>query len=977
MIASDWLQELTEASTDAERAAIVQAMSLATLSPELREALEAAAVPHWFDASFLDALLGEESDLHYDQLLAMSFVELAPGRGYAVHERTRKQLLDDLWQKEPERFHLLSAIAAGYCAEQAEQTEDDGWEAEEIYHLLVSDPDAGVDGLRALATRWANYEYHTYDEIEFTVRLAEEQIAAGRLSGAGEAWTRLWQARLALIFGRPDLAPAALDQIILDPDGDFVLAAEVAQTRGDMLAQLGDEEGMEAAWREAYERYSQMADGGGQLDAFLVAERMRGAGLPDPEAATAVATTPTPPGKDALQLIDNIEYAWIEGVLETSVDETLKLHMAHGGELTSNLVFHNPQGIDRPVSSGRLSRLFAAADGSMLVLGAPGSGKTITLLQLLEELLNEARLDSRAPIPLLFNLSSFGAYTQENDADLTGWVADQAYKQYRLKRETTREQLAAGTDLTLLLDGLDEVPLEERETCVEAINQFVDTYPCELVVCSRIGDYQVLNNQLALNHALVLQPLSNGQIAAVIDEQVEPERTVMQEQIQSDWQLREALRSPLLLSLYPQAFPALNSSGWSPTDTVEERRQSLFAAFVDTVFTPTESTDSAPDITPKEGEGTFKSQCQGWLAFLATKMQAAGTTLFYVEDLQPHWLPKRLIRRYRGLYGLILGLFLGLITWLSSILISILISVSMLESGLILGLGTLIAIVVAVLFTNRVKRPWLQFTIGATVSGLIVTLFLGLESWVNFSGDEFLLFDMSNGLVSGLGIIISSGIASIGVEIQLREKVKILRPSRQQILTYGKRGGLYGITFGLIFGLIYGLVSGLDNADLNFGLLFGLVLGLIFGLVFGLILGIVLAFLDTPLVDERPYPGQGVRASFSNAFRWSTLVALFIGSLFWFIERNVGELSFIDLGQVLVGTLLLSFTWFGGMAWSRHMALRIVLSRNNWLPRPRQLVPWLDEMAALGLLRRVGGGYIFIHRSLLEYFAALQETPNM
>jgi hypothetical protein len=152
------------------------AMSLATLSPELQEALEAAAVPHWFDGEFLDALLGKDSDELYDRLLGLSFIELAPGRGYVVHERTRKQLLNDLWQQNPGRFRELSAIAADYSAQQANLIEDSGWEAEEIYHRLASDPEAGAAGLRALTTKWANYEYHTYDEIEHTIRLAEEQI---------------------------------------------------------------------------------------------------------------------------------------------------------------------------------------------------------------------------------------------------------------------------------------------------------------------------------------------------------------------------------------------------------------------------------------------------------------------------------------------------------------------------------------------------------------------------------------------------------------------------------------------------------------------------------------------------------------------------------------------------------------------------------------------------------------------------------
>jgi len=69
------------------------------------------------------------------------------------------------------------------------------------------------------------------------------------------------------------------------------------------------------------------------------------------------------------------------------------------------------------------------------------------------------------------------------------------------------------------------------------------------------------------------------------------------------------------------------------------------------------------------------------------------------------------------------------------------------------------------------------------------------------------------------------------------------------------------------------------------------------------------------------------------------------------------------------------FAWFGGLAWCQHRALRAVLARQGWLPR--RLVPWLDSMVARGLLRRVGGGYIFIHRSLLEYFAALEGEPTL
>ena len=39
-----------------------------------------------------------------------------------------------------------------------------------------------------------------------------------------------------------------------------------------------------------------------------------------------------------------------------------------------------------------------------------------------------------------------------------------------------------------------------------------------------------------------------------------------------------------------------------------------------------------------------------------------------------------------------------------------------------------------------------------------------------------------------------------------------------------------------------------------------------------------------------------------------------------------------------------------------------------------KLIPFLDYCAKLILLKKVGGGYIFIHRMLLEYFANLDTS---
>jgi hypothetical protein len=43
---------------------------------------------------------------------------------------------------------------------------------------------------------------------------------------------------------------------------------------------------------------------------------------------------------------------------------------------------------------------------------------------------------------------------------------------------------------------------------------------------------------------------------------------------------------------------------------------------------------------------------------------------------------------------------------------------------------------------------------------------------------------------------------------------------------------------------------------------------------------------------------------------------------------------------------------------------------------PFNFIEFLDHCAKLILLKKVGGGYIFIHRMFLEYFAELNPQPT-
>lgn len=62
---------------------------------------------------------------------------------------------------------------------------------------------------------------------------------------------------------------------------------------------------------------------------------------------------------------------------------------------------------------------------------------------------------------------------------------------------------------------------------------------------------------------------------------------------------------------------------------------------------------------------------------------------------------------------------------------------------------------------------------------------------------------------------------------------------------------------------------------------------------------------------------------------------------------------------------------YGGLACIKHLVLRSFLYLYNLAPL--NYTHFLDYCADRIFLRKVGGGYIFVHRMLMEHFASLTE----
>ncbi|MBK8783448.1 MAG: NACHT domain-containing protein, partial [Anaerolineales bacterium] len=161
-------------------------------------------------------------------------------------------------------------------------------------------------------------------------------------------------------------------------------------------------------------------------------------------------------------LLNHVENAWIKGVLDASL---------HGAALLDLGIKQDPEAVTQypwaikkestdetlPAGTSMLEIFDSIGMGrSLLILGAPGSGKTTMLLELARGLIARAREDVTQPIPMVFNLAS---WTEK--LTLADWLAQELNNLYSVPRKIAPDWVK-GNKLLLLLDGLDEVRQESR-----------------------------------------------------------------------------------------------------------------------------------------------------------------------------------------------------------------------------------------------------------------------------------------------------------------------------------------------------------------------------------------------------------------------------------------------------------------------------------------------------------------------------------
>src|SRR5215208_5917363 len=176
-----------------------------------------------------------------------------------------------------------------------------------------------------------------------------------------------------------------------------------------------------------------------------------------------------------------------------------------------------------PLSEKIADDIVAAFESSkrrMLIVGEPGSGKTIAAYSLIEYLDNTEG-DER--IPLLVNLSAWEAQNTF-ETFLVDYVC--ASVGYEVHERAVASAFITSGRYNLILDGLDEIPLSLRQQFSERLDKFIGGLPSEVgvVVTCRTQEYEQLlaahSTGLGLVQAVEILPLITEQLDSALTELV-------------------------------------------------------------------------------------------------------------------------------------------------------------------------------------------------------------------------------------------------------------------------------------------------------------------------------------------------------------------------------------------------------------------------------------------------------------------------
>ena len=580
--------------------------------------------------------------------------------------------------------------------------------------------------------------------------------------------------------------------------------------------------------------------------------------------------------------------------------------------------------------------------GRLLIVGSPGSGKTVLLLKIALELLgNEFKEGQR--LPVVFNLASWsGKHIRFED-----WLIEVLNSGNGLSKNFARALLKENR-IIFLLDGLDELARNEetktasakRAKCLDSIYEYAEVGH-KYVICCRREEFVKMQKSKSHDELLPAKvevlDLSGLDIeVALAVAQRDGVNRASAEHLESIIRTHEAFSDVLSTPFYfTTALEVFDKSSLKelrekdfPED-IKDIKQYLLDKFIETKIS------HSAKLTNFERD---EAKIRQWLQWLAKLMEKKQLVTFELVDLQSSELiPKRFSK-------LIIALFMGFLfsMWFG------------LWKGLLLCLYF------------GIKDVRLCYEFGYKEFAKCCHLLLFYDSHSVFHG---FLQGLLIGFFYGVASSFFKGVSIIDTSIEYPDGAGFFQALKEAYRLLG-RWLLRPITIGAIVGIFLSFWQ---------GLLPGLLLGLILALAahvnsfYDMVLIVIYVSNEvhgTDRVRYFQYPYQKMNSSlFLSLILSSSLILFFI-----FLGLI---LAFINLSYVKV----LETVFFMGLFWGvmidrriqirlyDHVILRLCLYLEGAMPL--RYATFLDYAAEARILEKDGGQWRFRHQNLQEHFANL------
>ncbi len=589
-----------------------------------------------------------------------------------------------------------------------------------------------------------------------------------------------------------------------------------------------------------------------------------------------------------LNLLHRVQSSWIDGVLKQSLHSEAQIIL---GKQQWNAADKNPwrQIIELPdqsqvpVEQSNIDT-FDQSGRSLLILGEPGSGKTMTLLDLAQELIKQAESDPSKAIPVVLNLSSWLSKRES----IFDWLVEELNSKYQIPEKAGKKWLNEFSIIPLL-DGLDEVKAENRSDCVTAINTYISKNMLPgIIVTSRLDEYKSLSERLQLSRTIRLQPLTSEQVDEYISRSGK-KLDGLRQVLKSDRSLKSLTATPLMLDVMSIAYNDVTAESLSDVNlnTPQVWRKHIFDAYVDKMFKRKGQREQ-----PYSQEKMMK-----WLAWFANGMQRQNLAIFFVHQLNPDWFKSKEEKQKFSVIHALLSFFFGL--------------------------------TIRPIFTGPISLIFLFF-LGPKIQDPLNQTSDVNDLVLHWSRKETFA-SISRSFLKPLLL----GILFILLFLFLYNKGHPVQP-----LTFGLFLAAYIVLNAMFAALFKGLKKEPLKTELvqqmNNIIMRNFLMLAVGGFICGIIIGLVLSGLIGSLIPE-----------------YSLL--LIVGFAFF-------------CGVFTVFALLM---WYSGPFALQNIAM---LSSIYFIGRgPFNYFVFLEYATQLLFLRKVGIGYIFIHRLLLEYFAGTEK----